>query len=57
MFGLEKPVTLTDTTVIMTTSCTRTLYAPNPPQIDEPWLRIALLLVVLVLIASAVLGS
>ena len=28
---------------------TQTLYAPNPPQIDEPWFKIAIVLVVLCL--------
>ena len=41
----------------MTTACPRALYAPNPPQLDEPWLKIALLLVALALIAAIVLGS
>ena len=36
----------------------RTLYAPNPPQFDDPWVRALLvLLVVLGLAALFALGS
>ena len=41
----------------MTAACTRTLYAPNPPQLDEPWLKLAAVLVVAILIAAVALGS
>ena len=36
----------------------RTLYAPNPPQFDDPWMRaLIVLLVVFGLAALAVFGS
>ena len=54
--ALEKPGTSADKTA-MTTACPRALYAPNPPQLDEPWLKIALLLVAVVLIAAVIVGS
>jgi hypothetical protein len=47
----------------MTNSCTQTLpmralYAPNPPQFDDPWLRALLaLLAVFGLAALSGLGS
>jgi len=37
---------------------TRTLYAPNPPQLDDPWMRALLvLLIVFGLAALFALGS
>jgi hypothetical protein len=54
---LKKPALLPDTLGIMTTACTQTLYAPNPPQLEEPWLKAALLIIALVLLAAVVLGS
>jgi len=47
----------------MTNSCTQTLpmraiYAPNPPQLDDPWMRaLWALLVVFGLAALSTLGS
>jgi hypothetical protein len=47
----------------MNTTCTQTLpmralYAPNPPQFDDPWMRALLaLLVVFGLAALSTLGS
>ena len=35
----------------MTTTLTRTLFAPNPPQLDDPWVKIVLV----VLVAAATL--
>ncbi len=44
---------------VLTAAHTRTLFAPNPPQLDDPWLRGFLLLVValLGLLGIAALGS
>lgn len=37
---------------------TRALYAPNPPQLDDPWMRaLIVLLVVIGLAALSALGS
>jgi len=41
----------------MTTASTQTLYAPNPPQLEEPWLKAALLIVALVFLTAIVMGS
>ena len=30
----------------MTAACTQTLYAPNPPQLDDPWMRALIVLLV-----------
>jgi hypothetical protein len=47
-----------DTYTVTTAACTRTLYAPNPPQLDDPWLRgMIILLAVCGLAALASLGS
>ena len=35
----------------MTATCTQTLYAPNPPQLDEPWLKIAFIAVAVIVVA------
>jgi hypothetical protein len=56
LFGLEKLAALPDNRV-MTTAPTQTLYAPNPPQLDEPWLKAAVVMVALVLLAALSLGS
>ncbi len=40
-----------------TAACPRTLYAPNPPQLDDPWLKIALVIVTIILLAALALGS
>ena len=36
---------------IMTAASTRTLYAPNPPQFDEPWIKLVLGLAAVLLVA------
>ena len=41
---------------VMTATLTRTLYAPNPPQLDDPWIKVALL-VLLGVAALVGLGS
>ena len=38
----------------MTPTCTQTLYAPNPPQLDEPWLKIAVICVAVVFVVTLV---
>jgi len=38
----------------MTAANTQTLYAPNPPQLDEPWLKLAVICVAVVLIVTLV---
>jgi hypothetical protein len=41
----------------MIAACTQTLYAPNPPQLEEPWFKAALLIVGIVLLAALVFSS
>ena len=36
----------------MTATCTQTLYAPNPPQLDEPWFKLAVIVVAVVLVVT-----
>ena len=48
---LQKQSPSADTYTVMTHSCTQTLpmralYAPNPPQLDDPWTRALLALLV-----------
>lgn len=38
-------------------TATQTLYAPNPPQIDEPWLKAVVVVIALVLIAALAAGA
>ena len=61
--SLQKQPPSADTNTVMNTSNAqtlpmRTLYAPNPPQLDDPWMRALLvLLVVFGLAALFTLGS
>lgn len=41
----------------MTAALTQTLYAPNPPQLDEPLLKAALIVIVVILAAAFAVGS
>ncbi len=60
---LQKQVPSADTFAVMNTANTqtlpmRTLYAPNPPQLDDPWMRaLIVLLVVFGFAALFALGS
>lgn len=51
--GLQKQGAFADTNGVMTATLTRTLYAPNPPQLDDPWVKIVLLVL---LGAAAIFG-
>ena len=60
--GLQRQVPSADTFAVMNTNTRclpmRTLYAPNPPHLDDPWLRVLLLLLVVFgLAALFALGS
>ena len=59
---LQRQAPSADTSTVMTSNTltlpTRTLYAPNPPQLDDPWMRALLvLLIVFGLAALLALGS
>ena len=41
----------------MTAASTQTLYAPNPPQLDEPWLKAALVVIGVIVLAILAAGS
>ena len=41
----------------MTTASTQTLYAPNPPQLEEPWLKAAVVIIALVVTAALAAGG
>ncbi len=43
----------------MTANPTRTLFSPNPPQLDDPWLRgfLLFLVAILGLLGLSALGS
>ena len=51
---LQNPRISADKERTMTATCTQTLYAPNPPQLDEPWLKLAVICVAVVLIVTLV---